>query len=93
MTTPRSLPARVAALEARGLPADGPLIIEIAFLGAKDGRPDGRRTDWHAHVPAVVVNGAQHAVGADETAHQAVQRIAATLPGAAIAYIPWEMPA
>jgi hypothetical protein len=90
--THRSLPARLAALEARCLPADGPTIIEIVFLGSKDGRPDGRRTDWDAHVPAVVVNGVRHEVGADETAHQAVQRIAASLPGAVVAYAPWDDP-
>ena len=88
-----SLRSRLEALEARSVPADGLPVVEIVFVGAKDGRPDGRRTDWHAHVPAVVVNGAQHAVGADETAHQAVQRIAATLPGAAVAFVPWEVQA
>jgi hypothetical protein len=70
---------RLAALEARGAPADGPLIIKIVLVGAKGGRPDGRRTDWNAHAPEVVVSGTPHPVGADETAHQAVERIVAAM--------------
>jgi hypothetical protein len=68
--------------------ATGPVIIELVIVGAKDGRPDGRRTDWDAHAPEVVVNGTRHPVGADETAHQAVQRIVAMTGGAAVAYVP-----
>ncbi len=89
--TGRSLPARLAALEARGLPADGPLVVEIVFVGAKDGRPDGRRTDWHAHAPEVVIAGQRHAVAADETATMAVRRVVAAMipaPRAVVAYIP-----
>lgn len=89
--TATTLRNRLAALEARGAPADGPLIVEIVLVGAKDGRPDGRRTDWNAHAPEVVVSGARHPVGDDETAHQAVERIVAAMrpqPSAVIAYIP-----
>jgi hypothetical protein len=77
--TTRTLSARLGALEARGPAADGPLIIEIVVVGARDGRPDGTRTDWDAHSDAVVVGGKRYAVGADETAHQAVERIVADM--------------
>lgn len=88
--TVRTLSARLSALEARGATAAGPLIIEIVFVGAKDGRTDGRRTDWDAHSEAVLVNGTRFAVAADETAHQAVERIVAGMhpqPHAVIARV------
>lgn len=87
-----NLRTRLAALEARGTPAEGPVIALITFVGAKDGKPDGTRTDWDAHVPEVVVGNVRHAVGADETAHQAVQRIVAAMdpqPHGVVAHIPW----
>lgn len=77
--TGRSLPARLAALEARSVPAGASLIIEIVLVGATDGRSDGQRTDWDAHADAVIVNGTRHRIGADETAHQAVERIVAAM--------------
>jgi hypothetical protein len=88
--TLRSLPARLAALETQGMTVTGPVIIELVIVGAKDGKPDGRRTDWGAHVPEVIVNDTRHPVGADESAHQAVQRIAATLGRNVVAYVPWD---
>jgi hypothetical protein len=89
--TATTLRNRLAALEARGAPADGPLIIKIVLVGAKDGRPDGRRTDWGERAPEIVVNGTPHPVGADETAHQAVERIVAAMrppPNVVVATIP-----
>ena len=95
MTT-RTLSARLSALEARGVPLEGPTIVEIVFIRAKDGRPGGARTDWDAHAAAVIVNHTRYAVGADETAHQAVERIVAAMnppPAGVVAYVPSSGPA
>jgi hypothetical protein len=91
--TARSLSARLAALEARGRAVTDPIVVEIVIVGAKDGRPNGQRTDWHAYAPEVVVAGERYAVAADETATMAVRRIVAAMnpaPRAVVALVPEE---
>ena len=92
----RNLSSRLQTLEAQGTAARDPIIIEIVIVGAKDGRPDGTRTDWHAHADEVIVNRMRHKVHAEETAHQAVERIVAAMrpqPHGAVAMVPRDTPA
>jgi hypothetical protein len=86
-----TLRARLSALESCVVSDGDPVIILLTFVGAVEGRPDGTRTDWHAHAEAVVVNHSRYPVGTDETAEQAVHRVVAAMnprPAGVVAYVP-----
>ena len=86
-----TLRTRLSALESCVVSDDEPVIMFLTFVGAAEGRPDGTRTDWHAHAEKVVVNHSRYPVGADETAEQAVHRVVAAMnprPAGIVAYVP-----
>lgn len=88
-----TLRTRIAKLEADVVPDEDPPVVFVSFVGAKDGRPDGRCTDWSAHAPIVIVNEEPHAVAAGESAEEAVRRIVAAMrpkPHGAVARLPTE---
>ena len=70
------LAARLYALESKAPADDGPLVLLITFVEGIEGR-HGRRTDWDAWMPEVVVDQERHPVQEGESAEAAVHRVIA----------------